>query len=60
MVEYTGSGEIDLSVLEVADVIDVEMLKKFLDNFALGMNCAAVSVDREGNEDETCKYCQED
>ena len=50
MVEYTGSGEIDLSVLEVAVVIDVEMLKKFLDNFALGMNCAAVSVDREGNE----------
>jgi len=50
MVEYTGSGEIDLSVLEAADVIDVNTLKKFLDNFALGMNCAAVSVDREGNE----------
>ena len=49
MVEYTGSGEIDLSVLEVPDVIDIDTLKKFLDNFSLGMNCAAVSVDREGN-----------
>lgn len=49
MVKITD-GSIDLDVLEVEDIIDVKVLKNFLDNFALGMNCAAVSVDREGKE----------
>lgn len=44
------NGKIDLNQLEVADIIDINVLKSFLDNFALGMNCAAVSVDRNGNE----------
>lgn len=43
-------GEIDVKALEMADVIDISMLQQFLDNFAVGMNCAAVSVDREGHE----------
>lgn len=43
-------GDIDLDVLEVEDIIDVDVLQKFLDNFALGMNCAAVSVNRKGEE----------
>ena len=46
----TKNGTIDLEVLEVEDIIDLDMLKRFLDNFALGMNCAAVAVNRAGNE----------
>ncbi|MBN7774350.1 PocR ligand-binding domain-containing protein [Clostridium aminobutyricum] len=43
-------GHIDLKSLEIEDIIDVDVLQKFLDNFAIGMNCAAVSVNRKGEE----------
>lgn len=43
-------GTIDLDLLEVADIIDIDMLQNFLDNFSIGMNCAAVSVNRKGEE----------
>ena len=43
-------GEVNLQKLEVSDITDIKVLQEFLDNFALGMNCAAVSVDRDGNE----------
>lgn len=43
-------GQIDLRSLEIEDIIDVDVLQKFLDNFAIGMNCAAVSVNRKGEE----------
>lgn len=49
MVEYKN-GEICLEQLEVKDIIDINVLQDFLDNFALGMNCAAVAVDSKGNE----------
>ncbi len=49
MVKYLN-GEIDLKSLEMRDIIDIDVLQKFLDNFAIGMNCAAVSVDRQGQE----------
>jgi len=41
-------GQIDLRSLEIEDIIDVDVLQRFLDNFAIGMNCAAVSVNRKG------------
>lgn len=44
------NGIIDLKSLEVQDIIDVNILQNFLDNFAIGMNCAAVSVNRKGEE----------
>ncbi|MFA9378666.1 MAG: PocR ligand-binding domain-containing protein [Lachnotalea sp.] len=44
------AGVIDLKCLEVEDIIDMKVLQYFLDNFALGMNCAAVSVNRVGEE----------
>lgn len=44
------NGVIKLDQLEMSDIIDINKLQAFLDNFALGMNCAAVSVDRDGNE----------
>jgi ligand-binding sensor protein len=43
-------NEIDLSKLELGDLIDVNVLQNFLDNFAIGFNCAAVSVGRNGEE----------
>ncbi|MCI5501879.1 MAG: PocR ligand-binding domain-containing protein [Lachnospiraceae bacterium] len=49
MVEYRN-GNICLEKLEVSDIIDIDVLQDFLDNFALGMNCAAVAVDSEGKE----------
>lgn len=49
MIQFIGN-DVDLDVLEVKDIIDVKMLKEFLDNFAIGTNCAAVSVDRKGRE----------
>lgn len=49
MVEFSN-GKICLEKLEIADIIDISVLQDFLDNFALGMNCAAVAVDREGKE----------
>ena len=44
------NGVIDFNKIEVADVVDLKMLKSFLDNFALSMNCATVAVDHEGKE----------
>lgn len=49
MVEVQN-GMIGLEKLEVIDIIDIKVLQDFLDNFAIGMNCAAVCVDREGRE----------
>lgn len=49
MVEIQN-GMIGLEKLEVTDIIDINVLQDFLDNFAIGINCAAVCVDREGKE----------
>lgn len=43
-------SKVDLKKLELGDIIDVNVLQKFLDNFAVGFNCAAVSVGRHGEE----------
>lgn len=58
MVEYVD-GKICLEKLEIKDIIDIDILQDFLDNFALGMNCAAVSVDREGKEVTKPSYYRE-
>lgn len=49
MVEIIN-GMVSLDKLEVTDIININILQNFLDNFALGMNCAAVAVDRDGKE----------
>lgn len=58
MVEFVN-GMVNLDKLEVTDIIEVNILQDFLDNFALGMNCAAVSVDREGREITSPSYYRE-
>ena len=49
MIAMNGS-QIDVTKLEMADIIDANVLQNFLDNFAIGFNCAAVSVGRNGEE----------
>lgn len=34
--------------LEIRDIIDISLLQKFQDDFAMAMNCASVTVDRDG------------
>jgi ligand-binding sensor protein len=38
-----------LSEINLSDVMEISLLQKFLDNFAVSMNLASVAVDREGN-----------
>jgi ligand-binding sensor protein len=49
MIKTLKNGELDLSVLEIVDVLDISILQKFQDDFATGMNMASVTVDRNGN-----------
>lgn len=62
MIEYKDQ-KIDFDKLEIKDIIDVHVLQNFLDNFAIAVNCAAVSVDLNGQEVTKPSYyrdfCQE-
>lgn len=42
------NNEIDFEVLEIVDIIPLELLQRFQDNFAIGMRVASVTVDRDG------------
>lgn len=61
MIKMLSTGELDLSVLEIKDVIDIELLQKFQDNFATGMNIASVTVDKNGtpvtNPSSYTRFC---
>lgn len=48
MIRKLQNGDLDLSVLEISDVIDIKLLQTFQDNFATGMNIASVTVDKDG------------
>lgn len=49
MIKLTENSELDMKSLEIKDIIDISLLQKFQDDFAFAMNCASVTVDREGN-----------
>lgn len=49
MVKRLSNGMLDIDALEIVDVIDIKVLQTFQDNFAVGMNIASVTVDRDGN-----------
>ena len=38
-----------ISEIQLKDVMDIDLLQRFLDNFAESMNLASVAVDRDGN-----------
>ncbi|WP_346354131.1 PocR ligand-binding domain-containing protein [Azotosporobacter soli] len=42
-------GDLDLNNVRLEDVIDIEFLQKFQDDFATGVGLASVTVDPEGN-----------
>lgn len=49
MIRRLENGELDIDVIEIADVIDLNMLQRFQDNFAIGMDIASVTVDMNGS-----------
>ncbi|MDP4089771.1 MAG: PocR ligand-binding domain-containing protein [Bacillota bacterium] len=49
MIKKTAAGDLDTKELEISDVIDINLLQTFQDNFATGMNIASVTVDKNGN-----------
>jgi len=49
MIQTRQDGSIDMGVLEINDIVDVTLLQTFQDNFAVSMDCASVTVDRNGN-----------
>ncbi|OAA91962.1 PocR ligand-binding domain-containing protein [Clostridium ljungdahlii] len=48
MIKFTDNDKIDLDLLEIQDVLDINTLQKFQDNFADSMNIASVTVDKNG------------
>ena len=48
MIKKNITGEIDIDSLEISDVMDLNTLQKFQDNFASSMGIASVTVDRNG------------
>jgi len=48
MIRKLKNGDLDVEVLEIEDVIDIKLLQTFQDNFAIGMNIASVTVNRDG------------
>ena len=49
MIKMLDNNELDMNALEIKDIIDIKLLQKFQDDFALAMNCASVTVDKHGN-----------
>ncbi|AWI07025.1 PocR ligand-binding domain-containing protein [Clostridium drakei] len=48
MIKITNGIDVDLEALEIKDVIEIDLLQKFQDNFAESMNIASVTVDMNG------------
>lgn len=49
MLKMLNGNDFDLNALEIKDVIDINLLQKFQDNFAESMDIASVTVDINGN-----------
>ncbi|AKA71730.1 PocR ligand-binding domain-containing protein [Clostridium scatologenes] len=48
MIKIINGIDVDLEALEIKDVIEIDLLQKFQDNFAESMNIASVTVDMNG------------
>lgn len=61
MIKVLENNELDMGVLEIKDIIDIKLLQKFQDDFAFAMNCASVTVDKNGkpvtNPSSYTKFC---
>jgi len=61
MIKIINNSELDMDVLEIKDIIDINLLQKFQDDFASAMNCASVTVDKDGtpvtNPSSYTRFC---
>ena len=61
MIKMLENNELDMDVLEIKDIIDIKLLQKFQDDFAFAMNCASVTVDKDGtpvtNPSSYTRFC---
>lgn len=48
MIAFEENGQVNMKALEIEDIVDIPLLQKFQDNFAVGVNCASVTVNRNG------------
>ncbi|WP_459480357.1 PocR ligand-binding domain-containing protein [Clostridium saccharoperbutylacetonicum] len=48
MIRILDGNTLDMNALEIKDIIDIDLLQKFQDDFAFAMNCASVTVDKDG------------
>lgn len=49
MIIRNSEGDIDVDSLEIKDVININLLQVFQDNFAESMDIASITVDKNGN-----------
>lgn len=49
MIKLLENNELNMYALEIKDIIDISLLQKFQDDFAFAMNCASVTVDKDGS-----------
>ena len=61
MIKILENNEIDFNSLELSDLIDIQLLQKFQDDFAIAFNCASVTINKDGdpitNPSSYTKYC---
>lgn len=61
MIKILENNELDMNELEIRDIIDINLLQKFQDDFAFAMNCASVTVDKNGtpvtNPSSYTRFC---
>ncbi|WP_170291937.1 PocR ligand-binding domain-containing protein [Heliobacterium mobile] len=61
--KYGAEDLLDLSKVKLVDVIDIEFLQKFQDDFAVGLGLASVTVDLDGkpvtNPSRYTKFCMD-
>lgn len=61
MVKILENNEIDFNSIELSDLIDIQMLQKFQDDFAIAFNCASVTINKDGSPitkpSSYTKYC---
>ncbi|NMM63150.1 chemotaxis protein [Clostridium sp. P21] len=48
MIKIINGNDIDLNLIEIEDVINIDLLQKFQDNFAESMEIASITVDVNG------------
>ncbi|WPC40343.1 PocR ligand-binding domain-containing protein [Clostridium sp. JS66] len=48
MSKIVSSNDVDLNLIEIKDVIDIDLLQRFQDNFAESMDIASITVDING------------